>query len=107
MSNSKRLVINISERLCSEFDEALKEDRKKRSEFIREAIILYIEKKKKLDQAEDIKRGYIEMGKINREMSEFGISSSLEELDQYEVILSESDFPNDDNDSEKRRYILC
>lgn len=106
MSNSKRLVVNISEKLCSEFDEALRNDCKKRSEFLREAIILYIEKKKKLNETEIIKRGYMEMSKINMEISEVGISSYLGELDEYEVMLSESDFP-DDNGGKKRRYILC
>lgn len=107
MSNSKRLVINISEKLCSEFDKALEGDCKKRSEFIREAIVLYIEEKKKLNQYEIMKRGYMEMSKINIEMSELGISSCLDELDQYEVMLSESDFPDDNDNSKKRRYILC
>ncbi|MBC8060622.1 MAG: CopG family transcriptional regulator, partial [Clostridiaceae bacterium] len=38
MSGSKRLVVNLSEALCNEFDRALNEDCKKRSEFIRDAI---------------------------------------------------------------------
>ena len=48
MSSSKRLVVNLSETLYNEFNEALKKDRKKKSEFIREAIILYIEEIKRL-----------------------------------------------------------
>ena len=50
MSGSKRLVVNLSETLNNEFNKALKEDSKKRSEFIREVIILYIEEKKKLKE---------------------------------------------------------
>lgn len=106
MSSSKRLVVNLSEKLYDEFDKALKEDCKKRSEFIREAIVLYIEERKKLQQMELIKRGYKEMAKIDIEICEFGFSSDLEDLNQYEVMLSESDLL-DDNSSKKRRYILC
>ena len=40
MSDSKRLVVNLSEALCNEFDEELNKESKKRSEFFREAIVL-------------------------------------------------------------------
>jgi CopG family transcriptional regulator / antitoxin EndoAI len=106
MSSSKKLVVNLSEALNNEFNKALKEDCKKRSEFIREAIILYIEEKKKLNNIEEMKRGYIEMAKINLEMSEMGFASDILEFKEYEAKLTESDLP-DDNSSEKRRYILC
>ncbi|NYC95768.1 CopG family transcriptional regulator/antitoxin EndoAI [Clostridium acetobutylicum] len=79
---------------------------KKRSEFIREAIILYIEERKKLQQIELVKKGYSEMAKLNIEICECGFSSDLEDLNQYEVMLSESDLL-DDNSGKTRRYILC
>jgi CopG family transcriptional regulator/antitoxin EndoAI len=106
MSSSKKLIVNLSETLCREFDNALKEDSKKRSEFIREAIILYIEEKKRLSLAEKMKEGYMEMAQLNIEISELGFVSDVEELKEYEAKLSESDLPNGYN-SEKRRYILC
>lgn len=107
MSSSKRLVVNLSETLYNEFNEALKTDCKKRSEFIREAIILYIEEKKKLSFIEQMKKGYNEMAELNLEISEFGFDCYENELNEYEAQLSESDFPDDNNSSEKRRYILC
>lgn len=107
MSSSKKLIINLSESLCNEFDEALKQDCKKRSEFIQEAIILYIEKKKNSNLMEEMKKGYIEMGDINFKISEMGFASDIKNLNEYEAMLSESDLPNDDTYSEKRRYILC
>ena len=106
MSESKKLVINLSDTLCSEFDEALKQDCKKRSEFIREAIILYIEEKKKLHFIEEMKNGYMEMAELNLQLCEMGFCSDIRELKEYEVKLSESDLPDDDG-GEKRRYILC
>lgn len=106
MSGSKRLVVNLSEALCSEFDKALSEDCKKRSEFIREAIILYIEEKRKLSLMNELAKGYVEMAELNLEISEMGFVNDIRELKEYEAKLSESDLPNDDG-SEKRRYILC
>lgn len=106
MSESKRLVVSLSDTLCSEFDEALKQDSKKRSEFIREAIILYIEEQKKLHLVEKMKNGYMEMAELNLELCEMGLCTDICELKEYEVKLSESDLP-DDHGSETRRYILC
>lgn len=106
MSNSKRLVVNLSETLYNEFNKALQEDCKKRSEFIREAIILYIKEKKRLDIIEQMEKGYKEMAQLNLEFAEMGFASDMQEFKEYEAKLSESDLA-DDNSSEKRRYILC
>ncbi|WP_055666538.1 hypothetical protein [Desnuesiella massiliensis] len=99
MSSSKRLFFSLSE--------ALKEDNKKKSQFIKQAVILYIEEKKKLEYIENMKKGYAEMGTINLEFSEMSSAYDLKECLEYETWLSESDLPNDDYNSEKRRYILC
>lgn len=102
----KRLVINLSETLNNELDKILKTNNKKKSEFIREAVILYIEETKKLNLQEQMKNGYEEMAEVNLQYCELGFESYNEELNKYETGLLESDFP-DDNDSKKRRYLLC
>jgi Predicted transcriptional regulators containing the CopG/Arc/MetJ DNA-binding domain and a metal-binding domain len=105
MSSSKKLVVNLSETLSNEFNKTLKEDNKKKSQFIQDAIILYIEERNKLKLVENMKKGYIEMSAINLEISEMGCTDEIRNLEEYEVWLTESDLPDDD--SEKRRYILC
>lgn len=107
MSQSKKLVVNLSETQYNEFNEALEVNCKKRSEFIKEAIILYIEEKKKNEQIDKMRLGYKAMANINLEMCEFGINNYSKELNNYETQLSECDMPNDNDNSEKRRYILC
>lgn len=107
MSSSKRLVVNLSETLYNEFIDTLEKDSKKRSEFIREAIILYIEEKKKSNRIDEMKKGYMEMAQLNLEMSEMGFANDINDLLEYEAKLAESDMPNDNINSEKRRYILC
>jgi CopG family transcriptional regulator/antitoxin EndoAI len=106
MSDSKRLVVNLSETLSNEFGEVLNKEAKKRSELFREAIVLYIEERKKLSIIDELANGYMEMAQLNIELSEIGFVSDMREFKEYEARLSESDLPNDD-DSEKRRYILC
>jgi len=106
MSSSKKLKMNLSDTQNEEYNKALKEDCKKRSEFIREAVILYIEQKKKLSFIDEMKKGYLDMSQINLEISEMGLASDICEFKEYEARLSESDFP-DDYCSKKRRYILC
>ena len=46
------------------------------------------------------------MAKINLEFAEMGFASDIRDLKEYEAKLPESDW-SDDNNSEKRRYILC
>ena len=106
MSGSKRIVVNLSEKVFDDFNAALEKDSKKKSEFIREAIILYIKERKKFDISSQMQKGYTEMAELNLEISEMGMKCDIGELSEYEVKLSESDFQSDDN-SEKRRYILC
>ncbi len=98
MSDSKRLVVSLYD--------TLKEDRKKKSQFIMKSIILYIERSKS-EYIENMKNGYMEMASINLEFSEMSCAYDLEDCVEYETWLSESDMSNDNNGSKKRRYILC
>jgi Predicted transcriptional regulators containing the CopG/Arc/MetJ DNA-binding domain and a metal-binding domain len=106
MAESKKIVIDLPENMLREFDEILKKDNKNRSEFIREAIILYIEGKKKYRLREKLRAGYLEMSQLNQEIAEFGFTVDICDLCEYEERLVECD-SIDDDDGKKRRYILC
>ena len=106
MAESKKIVVNLPETVVSEFDEILKKDIKNRSEFIREAIIVYIEERKKYRFRDKMKSGYKEMSQINQEIAEFGFAADLYDLVEYEARLAEG-ASIDDDDGKKRRYILC
>lgn len=110
MSSSKKLENNQMEAQKNDTinKERIKKYRKK-SEFIKDTLILCIEdkkNKKSISKIEGLKKGYIEMAQINLEMCEMGFADDMLVLKEYEAKLAESDLP-DDNDSEKRRYILC
>ncbi|WMJ80500.1 CopG family transcriptional regulator [Clostridium sp. MB40-C1] len=106
MSNSKKFMTNLADELNKEFRKKINKEYQKKSEFIKDRLILYIEKQKKISKVEELKKGYIEMAQINLCLSEVGFVEDMSQLKEYEAKLAESDLP-DDNDSEKRRYILC
>ena len=91
MSSSKKLVVDLSETLINEFDSTLKEDNKKKSQFIKDAIILYIEERKKIKCIEDMKKGYLEMAEINSKLAEICLDADAEQQGKYEDKLGEMD----------------
>ena len=65
MSYVKRVVISIPENLLKEVDGLANREKRNRSEFIREAMELYISEQYKRDIREEMKKGYQEMAQIN------------------------------------------
>lgn len=113
MSTSKKLVVNlsktISETLNEEFNDALKEDKTRKSDFLKNAIVMYMEEKrknKKNNLLDMMKQGYSEMGNLNLQLAEDGMEFEIDRLVDYEATISESDIESG-SDTEKRRYILC
>lgn len=91
MSDSRKILVSLPNKLLDEVDDALKEDRKNRSEFIREAMKLYLRERKKLRIREMMKKGYREMGMLNLKLSEEGLAEDAVFLENYEKILAESE----------------
>lgn len=65
MSNVKRIMISLPDTLLAEVDGIAAADRLNRSEFIRKAMNFYITECKRRVLREEMKRGYLEMAKIN------------------------------------------
>lgn len=65
MSGVKRIMISLPESLLKEVDGIASEERCNRSEFIREAMRIYIAERKRCSMIEKMKQGYQEMAKIN------------------------------------------
>lgn len=103
MSSSKRLVFSLSDTLKYKNNDKSKNN----SKLIMQSVIVYIRNKNRLKLIESMKNGYKDMAHINLEFSEMSCPYDLKECLEYETWLSESDLSNDNNSSEKRRYILC
>lgn len=80
MSHVKRIMISLPDNLLEEADGLAAEERLNRSEFIREAMKLYIQERKRHLLREQMKKGYLEMAKINLSlaMESFRLESEVE-----------------------------
>ncbi len=67
MSNvsTKRIMISLPDNLLQEVDVIVELENSNRSEFIRQAMKLYLLERKKRQLRDAMQRGYMEMAKIN------------------------------------------
>lgn len=88
MAETKKIMVSLPNNLVEEVDFIIAMEKKNRSEFVKEAMKLYIREKRKLEVSERLKNGYLEMSKINLSFAEMGLSQDMEELNIYEVKLT-------------------
>lgn len=89
MTRTKRIMISVPNKLLKEVDKAVKEDNGNRSQFIREAIQMYVLERKKCVLREKLKDGYQRMAALNLVLAEEGSDEIL--LDNYERELAEAE----------------
>lgn len=65
MSDTRRIMISLPENLLQEVDGVVQRENSNRSEFIRQAMKLYLNERKKRIIREMMQQGYMEMAKIN------------------------------------------
>lgn len=63
--NTKRIMISLPDYLLQEVDGIVKKENSNRSEFIRQAMKVYLTERKKRFLRDSMQRGYMEMAKIN------------------------------------------
>ncbi|NMA86918.1 MAG: ribbon-helix-helix protein, CopG family [Tissierellia bacterium] len=88
MAETKKIMVSLPNNLVEEIDFIVSMEEKNRSEFVKEAMKLYIREKRKVEVSEKLKDGYLEMSKINLNFAEMGLSQDMEELNIYEVRLT-------------------
>lgn len=91
MGENKRILVSLPESLLNEVDLFAAMEKRNRSEFIREAMILYIKELKKMQIREKMKKGYLEMAAINQEFAELGLAAEVESLKSYENKIAKCD----------------
>ena len=89
MAELKKILVSLPDSLLREVDEIVAMEETNRSEFVREAMRLYIRERHKIELREKMRQGYEEMAMINVEWTEVGIRSDNYALEFYESILSE------------------
>lgn len=63
--NTKRIMISLPDYLLREVDGIVEKENLNRSEFIRQAMRVYLSERKKMFLRDSMQRGYMEMAKIN------------------------------------------
>ncbi len=89
MAESKKIMISLPNSLLEQVDLIAAMEKKNRSQFIREAMKLYIKEREKRQIREKMKKGYLEMAKLNLSLAEVGLESDNEALNKYETQLAE------------------
>ena len=62
MAELKKILVSLPDSLLQEVDEIVAIEKKNRSEFIREAMKLYIRERHRIEIREKMKKGYEEIG---------------------------------------------
>lgn len=83
MAELKRIMISIPNTLLQEVDGIVAVDKLSRSQFVREAMRLYIEERKRKAVRDMMKKGYQEMAAINLTLAEEGLQADSE---VYELV---------------------
>lgn len=85
----KRIMISIPNSLLQEVDGIVAMDKLSRSQFIREAMRLYIEDRKRKAVRDMMKKGYQEMAVINLSLAEEGVVADDEVFAVMPTLLAE------------------
>ena len=89
MSQLKKVLITVPDSLLQAVDKAAKGDKVNRSEFVREAMKLYLHEKKRRTNSEKMKKGYQEMAELNLNLAETFFAAEEEAFSSYEEKLAE------------------
>ena len=89
MAELKKILICLPDNLLKEIDSIVSVEKTNRSEFVREAMRLYIREKRKMQMREKMKKGYMEMAEINIRLAELCMNADCDQQQKYEKRLGE------------------
>lgn len=81
MAEVKRIMISIPDSLLKEVDGIIAIDKLSRSQFVREAMRLYIQERKKKAIIASMRKGYQEMAALNLSLAEEGLYVDADVVD--------------------------
>lgn len=89
MAERRKILISLPTSLLKEVDTIVSLEKTNRSEFVRQAMRLYIREKKKMETREEMKKGYREMAEINLKLAEICLEADEDIHKKYEQRLAE------------------
>ncbi|WP_010246041.1 CopG family ribbon-helix-helix protein [Acetivibrio cellulolyticus] len=89
MAQLKKILISLPDNLLKEVDSIVAMERINRSEFVREAMKLYIREKRRIEMRDRMKKGYQQMAEINEKLAEIWFEADNDQQQKYEEGLRE------------------
>lgn len=89
MAELRKILISLPDNLLKEVDSIVSVDKINRSEFVREAMKLYIRERRKIEMRDKMKKGYQEMAEINIKLAEMCFDADNDQQQKYEERLGE------------------
>ncbi|NLY44145.1 MAG: ribbon-helix-helix protein, CopG family [Clostridiaceae bacterium] len=89
MSHLKKILVSLPDSLLQEVDSIVTDEKMNRSEFVREAMKLYIRERRRIQMRDRMKKGYQEMAEINLRLAEMCFDADSELQLKYEEKLAE------------------
>jgi len=89
LAELKKILISLPDNLLKEVDYIVSTEKINRSEFVREAMKLYIREIRKIEMRDNMKNGYQEMAEINIKLAEMCVEIDNEQQEKYEQQLRE------------------
>jgi CopG family transcriptional regulator / antitoxin EndoAI len=89
LAQFKKILISLPDNLLKEVDSMVSIEKTNRSEFVREAMKLYIRERRKMEMRDSMKNGYKEMAEINVKLAEICFEADNDQQKIYEDRLGE------------------
>lgn len=89
MAQLKKILISLPDNLLKEVDTIVAMENINRSEFVREAMKLYIREKRRIETRDKMKKGYQQMAEINVKLAEICFEADNDQQQKYEEGLRE------------------
>jgi len=90
MAQAKRIMVSLPGSLLQEVDGIVRRETGNRSAFVREAMLLLIAERRRLERMEAFRRGYEKAGKFNLALAEDGLDEDSRDLENYEDYLADT-----------------
>ena len=85
------ISVTLPDVLVEEMDRISSSLNRTRSEFVAQAVKNYVKEIRRIEEKEQMKKGYLEMGRTNLELAEDALLSDESACVIYEKFLSESE----------------
>src|SRR5690554_1838728 len=84
LAGLRKILISIPDSLLKEIDTCVSIEKTNRSQFVREAMKVYLRERRKMDIRDRLRKGYEEMAEINMRLSEVCFEADSCQQVEYE-----------------------